>query len=104
MYLSLLQELVRKMPPKPFGVFGDHPGDYTRTKLISVSQELDVAKQHQFYFGSHPHYWNEFGCANQGQVDTLTKTCLALMSCVAGREIPFVSGFPNFQRKASFCA
>ena len=103
MYLSLQQELVRLMPPKPFAVFGGYPADYARTNLIPVSQGLVVAKQHQFYFGSHPHYWNVFGCDNQGQVDMITKTSLAVMSSVAGRDIPFVEGFHNLKTQASFC-
>jgi hypothetical protein len=103
MYLSLQQELVRLMPPKPFAVFGGYPADYARKKLIPVSQMLDVDKQHQFYFGSHPHYWHVFGCDTQGQVDTITKTSLAVMSSVAARDIPFVQGFENLKTPASFC-
>jgi hypothetical protein len=102
-YLSLQQELVRKMPRKGFGVFGGDPAQHTPVNLMPVSEELDVVKQHDFHFGCHPHFWNMFGCDNQDQVDTMTKTSLALMSIVAGREIPFQHGFHNFNSPARLC-
>ncbi len=102
-YLSLQQELVRKMPRKGFGVFGGDPAQHARANLMPVSEELDVAKQHDFYFGAHPHFWNMFGCDNQDQVGTITETSLALMSIVAGREIPFQQGFHNFKSPARLC-
>ena len=103
MYDELLQQLVRKMPPRPFAVCGRDPADYSWKKLIPVSQKLDVAKQHPFYFATHPHFWNVFGCDNQEQVDEITKTSLAVMSSVAGRDIPFVEGFHNLKTPASSC-
>ena len=86
------------MPRKGFGVFGGDPAQHARANLMPVSEELDVAKQHDFYFGAHPHFWNMFECDNQDQVDTITETSLALMSIVAGREIPFQQGFHNHRQ------
>lgn len=64
-YLRLQQGLVRTMPPKGFGVFGEDPAQHARLNLMPVSEELEVANRHDFYFGAHPHLWNKFGCDNQ---------------------------------------
>ena len=103
-YDRLKQALVRKMPPKGFGVFGGDPGKHAREKLVPVSAALDVGKQHSFHFGVHPHYSNVFGCESQEQVDTLTKSFLALMSIVADREIPFQQGLHNLKVPVRFCS